>query len=124
MLTTPFALIFLSNLFIAFESKLLTNPGTLSLAKAVARSAIAFIPKLPNQEPKDTPACIILDIWVLLSLIPFYIYLIKAFPILVVCVVARNNSCNNCSSSKFFLFILDIVPVLFLLQMLIWLCIC
>ena len=31
-LTTPFPLIFLSNLFIAFEVKLLTYPGKLSLA--------------------------------------------------------------------------------------------
>ena len=32
-LTAPFSLIFLSNLFIAFEVQLLTNPGKLSLAK-------------------------------------------------------------------------------------------
>ena len=32
-LTAPFPLIFLSNLFITFEVKLLTNPGKLSLAK-------------------------------------------------------------------------------------------
>ena len=31
-LTSPFPLIFLSNLFIAFEVKLLTYPGKLSLA--------------------------------------------------------------------------------------------
>ena len=37
VLTAPFPLIFLSNLFIAFEAKLLTNPGKLSLAKGIAR---------------------------------------------------------------------------------------
>ena len=32
-LIAPFPLIFLSNLFVAFEAKLLTNPGKLSLGK-------------------------------------------------------------------------------------------
>ena len=35
-LTAPFPLIFLSNLVIALEVKLLTNPGKLSLAKGIA----------------------------------------------------------------------------------------
>ena len=35
-LAAPFPLIFLSNLFIAFEVKLLTNPGELSLDKGTA----------------------------------------------------------------------------------------
>ena len=39
--------------------------------------------------------------------------LVKAFLILVVCLVVRNNSCGNSSSSKFFLFIRNIVPALF-----------
>ena len=43
------------------------------------------------------------------------ILLAKAFIILVVCFVVRNNSCGNSSSSNFFLFNLNIVPVLFLL---------
>ena len=38
---------FFSNLFIAFEVKLLTNPGKLSLAKRIERSVITFLPKLP-----------------------------------------------------------------------------
>ena len=38
--------------------------------------------------------------------------LAKAFLILVVCLVVRNNSCDNSSSSKFPLFTLNIVPVL------------
>ena len=54
-LTGPFPLIFLSNLFIAFEVKLLTNPGKLSLAKEIAMVVGVFFPKLPNQEPKDPP---------------------------------------------------------------------
>ena len=54
-LTAPFLLIFLLNLFIAFEVKLLTNQGKLSLAKRIAIFVSAFFPKLPNQEPKDPP---------------------------------------------------------------------
>ena len=42
VLTAPFPLIFLSNLFIASEAKLLINPGKLSLAKGMARSVITF----------------------------------------------------------------------------------
>ena len=52
-LTAPFPLIFLSNSFIAFEVKLLTNPGKLSLPIGIAIFATAFFPKLPKQEPKD-----------------------------------------------------------------------
>ena len=36
-LTARFPLIFLSNLFIAFEVKLLTNPSKLSLGKVIAK---------------------------------------------------------------------------------------
>ena len=54
-LTATFRLISLSSLFIALEVKLLTNPGKLSLAKWIAIFANAFLPKLPNQEPKDQP---------------------------------------------------------------------
>ena len=49
-LTAPFPLNFLSNIFIAFEVKLLTNPDKLSLAKGVALLVRVFSPKLPNQE--------------------------------------------------------------------------
>ena len=41
-LTAPFPLVFISNSFIAFEAKLLTNPGKLSWAKGIARSVIIF----------------------------------------------------------------------------------
>ena len=43
-LTAPFPLIFLSNLFIAFEVKLLTNPGKLFPAKGITAFASAFLP--------------------------------------------------------------------------------
>ena len=52
-LTAPFPLIFLSNLFIGREFKLLANPDKLSLVKGIAVFVSAFLPKLPNQEPKD-----------------------------------------------------------------------
>ena len=48
-LKASFLLIFLSNLFIAFEVKLLTNLGKLSLAKRVAIFVSAFFPKLAIQ---------------------------------------------------------------------------
>ena len=54
-LTAPFLIIFLADLFIAFEVKLLTNPGKLSLTKGTAMSVSVFLPKLPNEEPKDPP---------------------------------------------------------------------
>ena len=54
-LTAPFPLIFLSNLFTAFEAQFVTNPGKLSLAKGITTSATAFLPKLANPEPKDPP---------------------------------------------------------------------
>ena len=41
-LTAPFPVIFLWNLFIPFEVKLLTNPDKLSLAKGVATFVSAF----------------------------------------------------------------------------------
>ena len=48
-LTAPVQVIFLSNFFIGFEAKLLTNPGKLSLTKGIARSVITFfLLKLPN----------------------------------------------------------------------------
>ena len=49
-LTSPFPLIFPWNLFIAFEAKLPTNPGKLSLAKGRATFASAILPKLVNQD--------------------------------------------------------------------------
>ena len=44
------------------EVKLLTNPGKLSLAKGIAMFLSAFFPKSPNQESKDQPDSIIVDI--------------------------------------------------------------
>ena len=54
-----------------------------------------------------------LDIWALLTFISVDILSAKAFLILVVCLVRRNNSCDNSSSSKFFLFNRNIAQVLF-----------
>ena len=54
-LTATFALIFLPNLFIVFQIKMLSNPGNLSLVKEIAIFVRAFFFKLPNQEPKDPP---------------------------------------------------------------------
>ena len=51
-LIAPFPHILLPNLFIAFEVKLHTNPGKLSLPKGIARFFNAFFPKLANKEPK------------------------------------------------------------------------
>ena len=62
----------------------------------------SFFPKLSNQEPKDLSNWIILDIWVILSLISVDLILANAFIILVVCLVVRNNSFGNSSSSNFF----------------------
>ena len=113
VLTAPFPLIFRSNLLIAFEVKLPTNPGKLSLAKEIAIFVSAFLPKLPKQEPKDLPDWIILGIWALLSLISVDILLAKAFFILVVCRVVGKSSCGNSSSSKFLSVNVNNVPVLF-----------
>ena len=41
-LTAPFPIIFLSNLFIAFDGKLLTNPSKLSLAPGVKKHLLVF----------------------------------------------------------------------------------
>ena len=75
--------------------------------------ASAFVPKLPNQEQKDQHDWIILDIWAIQSFISVETLLAKAFLTLVVCRVVTNNLCSNSLSSKFFLFSLNIVPVLF-----------
>ena len=42
LLLLLFDLFFLSNLFIAFEAKLFTNPGTLFLAKGIATFVSVF----------------------------------------------------------------------------------
>ena len=48
-LTASVPLIFLSNLFITFEIKLLTNPGKFSVAKEIATFVSTFLSKLTNQ---------------------------------------------------------------------------
>ena len=61
-LAAHFPLNLLSNLFISFEVKLLTNPCKLSLVKGIKMFVSDFFPKLLNQEPKYPPDWIILDI--------------------------------------------------------------
>ena len=96
------------------------SAGKLSLDKGIAIFFSAFIPNLPNYEQKVPPSWIVLDVWFLLSFISVDVLLAKTFLILVVCLDVRNNLCGNSSSSKFFLFNLNIAPVLFfLLQILI-----
>ena len=51
-LKAPFPLIFVSNLFIAFEIKLRTNPGKFLLVKGVATFVSAFFPKLETKNQK------------------------------------------------------------------------
>ena len=80
--TVPFPFIFPSNLFIAFESKLLTNPGKLSLAKETKmNSYICYyvLPKLPNISRRSPPDWIILDNCSLLSFIFVGTFLAMAF---------------------------------------------
>ena len=52
-LTAPFSLIFLSNLFIAIEVKLLPSPGKSSLSKIIATLFSTFLPELASQGSKD-----------------------------------------------------------------------
>ena len=61
-LTALFPLTFLSNLFIAFEARLLIDPNKQILAKKIAIFLNDLFAKLPYPEPKDPPDWIILDI--------------------------------------------------------------
>ena len=74
---------------------------------------VFYLGKLPNQEAKVPPDSIILDIWALLRFMSVYILLAKVLLTLIVCLVVRNTLCGKFSSWKSFLFILNIVPVLF-----------
>ena len=85
----------------------------MSLAKWIAAFVSAFFPKLANQEAKDPPDWIILDIWASLSFISVEILLGKAFLNFVFYLGDRNNLCGNFLCSKFFLLSLNIVLVLF-----------
>ena len=60
--SAPFPLIVLSNLFILFEAKLLTNLDKLYLAKRTERCVITFLPNLPKILQRPSPYWIILDI--------------------------------------------------------------
>ena len=54
-LRTIFPLISISNLFIAFEIKLLNNSDKLSVANGIASFSSVIFSKLANQEPEDPP---------------------------------------------------------------------
>ena len=92
-LTATFPLIFLSNLLITFEVKLLKE-----LQNFLVLFFLQYLAK--NQK-------------IHLTGVSVEIFFSKAFPFLVVCLVVRTNLCSNSSSSKFFLFNLNNVPVLF-----------
>ena len=112
-LAAPFPNIILWSLFIAFEVKFLNNPGALSLAKGISIFVSVFFPKLLNQEWKDPPGWIILDICALLTFISVEVLLAMALHILIIRIVVTNNSCCSFSFSKFLLFNLNIVPFFF-----------
>ena len=103
VLTAVFPIIFLSNLYTAFEGKLFTSPSKLSLAKGIVTSIITNLSKLPNQEPKD------------LSNVKFYTCSrtdSKTFLVLVICLVVINNSLDNSFYSWSSLFIFNIASVI------------
>ena len=91
---------------------MLTNLGNLTLAKGVVKFVRALFSRSTNQEPKDPTDWIILGVWDLLSFITVDILLANAVLVLVVCLVVSNNSHGNYSSSKFFSFNINTVPVL------------
>ena len=66
--------------------------------------------------PRNPSDLMILDNWVLLSFIYVNILSAKAFLIFVFCPFVNNKSWGNFTSWKFFLVILNVVPVLFLMQ--------
>ena len=113
VLTAPRSLIFLSNLFKRDEVALVANLGITSLTKGTARSSNTFLSKLPNVLPRNLPDWIALDNKDLLSFIFTSILLAKAFLFVVFCLVVKNNSWWKSSSWKFFLVILNVVPLLF-----------
>ena len=90
--TAPFLLIFLSNLFIGFEVKLLTNPGKLSFAKGIA--IFAFLNYLTKNRKIYLVGLfyqVYFTYFTLQSSISVDILLAKAFLILVVSLIVRNN---------------------------------
>ena len=96
-LTTLFSLIFLLNLSIAFEAELLTNPCKVSLDKGIVRSG--YLNYLTYYKEIHIISLTFESVDLLLE---------KAYLILAVCLIVKNNSCCNYSSSTFFLFFLNI----------------
>ena len=69
---------------------------------------------LLNNDPKNPPDWIILEIWALESFKSVDILLLKAFFSFVFCLVVNNNSCGKLFPLNIFKYILKVVPVLFL----------
>ena len=107
---SSFSICFSFNLFIEFEDKSLTIADKLCLAKEIGRSVITYLSKLSDIFGRSPPDWIILDNCTLLNLIFVDIVLAMTFLISIVRLVARNNSCSNSPSWKFFVFN-NIVPV-------------
>ena len=110
--TTPFLLIFLSKLFMALEIILLTNPSTLSLAKGIGIFFNDFSLNHINRSKRSTK----LNHFRYLRFTKFCSWRhivsedITYFGFLPFC---WNNLWGSSLSRKFFLVILNIVPVFF-----------
>ena len=68
---------------------------------------------LLNNDPKNPPDWIILEIWALESFKSANILLLNAFLRFVFCLVVKNNSWGTSFSSNIFQFILRVVPVVY-----------
>ena len=79
-------------------------------AKAFFAKGIATF----NNDPKNPPDWIILEIWALEIFKSVDILLLKAFLNFVFCLFVNNNSCGESIPLSIFKFILRVVPVLFL----------
>ena len=67
-----------------------------------------------NNDPKNPPDWIILEIWALESFKSVDILLLKAFLTFVFCLVVNNNSCGKLFPLNVFKLVLKVVPVWFL----------
>ena len=98
---------------IAEAAAVIPNGGKTFFAKGTA-TFINGAANLLNEEPKNPPDWLILEIWALESYNSFGILLLKAFLSFAFCLVVNNNSCGKSFPLNIFKFILRAVPVLFL----------